>query len=31
VVLRFYVLVNLCTMAALVGYGSWLLYSYAKF
>ncbi len=31
VLLRFYVLLNLCTMAALVGYGSWLLYSYAKF
>jgi hypothetical protein len=31
VLLRFYVLLNLCTMAALVGYGGWLLYSYAKF
>ena len=31
VLLRFYVLLNLCTMAALVGYGSWLLVSYATF
>lgn len=31
VLLRFYVLVNLCTMAALLGYGGCLLYSYAKF
>jgi hypothetical protein len=31
VLLRFYVLLNLCTMAALVGYGGWLLYSYVKF
>lgn len=31
VLLRFYVLVNLCTLAAVVGYGGWLLYSYAKF
>ena len=31
VLLRFYVLLNLCAVAALVGYGSWLLYSYAKF
>lgn len=31
VLLRFYVLVNLFTLAALVGYGGWLLYSYAKF
>lgn len=29
--LRFYVLVNLCSLAAMVAYGSWLLYSYAKF
>lgn len=31
VLLRFYVLVNICALAALVGYGGWLLYSYAKF
>ncbi len=31
VLLRFYVLVNLFTLAALMGYGGWLLYSYAKF
>lgn len=31
VLLRFYVLVNLVTLAALVGYGGWLLYTYAKF
>jgi hypothetical protein len=31
VLLRFYVLVNVCTLAALLGYGSWLLYSYVKF
>jgi hypothetical protein len=31
VLLRFYVLANLCVLAALVGYGGWLLYSYAKF
>jgi hypothetical protein len=30
VLLRFYVLVNLCALTALVGYGGWLLYSYAK-
>lgn len=28
VLLRFYVLINLCSMAALVGYGCWLVYSY---
>lgn len=31
VLLRFYVLLNLCTLATVLGYGSWLLYSYAKF
>jgi hypothetical protein len=30
VLLRFYVLVNLCSMAALVGYGGWLLYSFGS-
>lgn len=31
VLLRFYILVNVCVLATLLGYGSWLLYSYAKF
>jgi len=31
VLLRFYVLVNICLLATVVGYGGWLLYSYAKF
>lgn len=30
VLLRLYVLLNLCTIAALLGYGIWLLCSYAK-
>jgi hypothetical protein len=30
VLLRFYVLVNLCSMAALVAYGGWLLYSFGS-
>lgn len=31
VLLRFYVLLSLCSMAAVAGYGGWLLYSYMKF